>query len=246
MKRSRTSVNHRRTGDIRKDLTQEQLAGIGSIALAYNEVEMTINALVGLSCGILTKVANEVTSRINGIDGKIEIIKAGLREYILGEEFFSMIGEAFGENGFKSYKKYRDAVIHARILDAPLAIALSPPKRGKTEEVLLSVDALDGLYNRLVILRLELNEICMIAICLFSDRHLMSVMRAVRAGFPAPEHISDLPRRQFAQEIQENLSRCQAHQKRRLSLPPLPEFPEEPPFPSGLEDYGALPESAGG
>jgi hypothetical protein len=55
-------------------------------------------------------------------------------------------------------KQYRDAVIHARVLNAPAGLAQSPGKRGKTNEVLLTLGALDGLCERLALLRRELIE----------------------------------------------------------------------------------------
>jgi hypothetical protein len=45
---------------------------------------------------------------------------------------------------------------HARVLNAPAGLAQSPGKRGKTNEVLLTLGALDGLYERLALLRREL------------------------------------------------------------------------------------------
>lgn len=235
MRRPITSRKGKRTGDIRKDLSDAQLAGIGSIALAYNEAEALIDILVSLVLGLLTNTANEVTSRINGIDGKIELAKIGMRELGADENTIGLLGQSLGDAGFKEYKKYRDAVIHARILHAPSGIALSPAKRGKLDEVLLTVDALNGLYNRLTLVRLELIEACNVAIRLFSERRWAPVRAiAMQAATPPLERalgLFDPPKRQYEQEIQEALSRYLQHQKRRLSLPPLPQFPEESPIP---------------
>lgn len=230
MRRPITTRKGKRTGDIRKDLNEAQLAGIGSIALAYNEAEVLIDILVSLVLGLLTNTAHEVTSRINGIDGKIELAKIGMRELGADEKTVALLGQTFGDAGFKEYKKYRDAVIHARVLDAPTGIALSPAKRGKLDEVLLTVDALNGLYERLAFVRLELIEACNIAIRLFSERRWAPIRKAASTLTPNADRlaaIADLPKRQYEQEIQAALSRYQEHQKNRLSLPPLPEFPEE-------------------
>lgn len=242
MKRPRTARKINRTGDIRKDLSQAQLSGVGSVALAFNEAETLIDILVSLALGLLTNTANEVTSRINGVDGKIELAKIRLRELSADQKTMELITATLSETGFKEYKRYRDAVIHARILDAPTGIALGPTKRGKNDEVLLTVSALDGLYDRLVIVRLELIEACNIAARLFSERRWAPAKGVAPAPANPLAHALgkvDPPKRQFEQDIQDCLSRYQEHQKRRLSLPPLPEFPEEPPGPSGLEDYGA-------
>ena len=184
MRRPLTARKGKRSGDIRKDLSETQLAGIGSIALAYNEAEVLIDILVSLVLGLLTNTAHEVTSRINGIDGKIELAKIGMRELGADENTIALLGQSLGDAGFKEYKKYRDAVVHARVLDAPTGIALSPAKRGKLDEVLLTVDALNGLYDRLALVRLELIEACNIAIRLFSERRWAPI-RAAAAMLPS-------------------------------------------------------------
>jgi hypothetical protein len=252
MKRPSSRFRHsKRSGDIRKDLTPEQLAGIGSVTLAYNEAEILIDILLSLSLGLLSYVAHEITSRINGIDGKIALAKIGMNYVNADETTMRLLGETLGDGGFSLYKKYRDAVIHARVLDAPQAIAISPAKRGKTDEVLLTAKALDGLYDRLVLVRLELIEACNVAIRLYTE-HRFKPLRAA-AGVPSQyqevtdrlAELADLPKRQYEQEIQEALTRYREHQKRRLSLTPLPEFPPEPANPPASEGTDALPGPTG-
>ena len=80
------------------------------MALAYNEAEVLIDILMSLVLGLLTNTANEVTSRINGIDGKIELAKIGIRELGADEKTMGLLGQTLGDAGFKEYKKYRDAV----------------------------------------------------------------------------------------------------------------------------------------
>ena len=55
--------------DIRKDISQAQLAGIGAVALAFNYTENTINRMLVVSLKIPGTLHAEVVSRINGIDG---------------------------------------------------------------------------------------------------------------------------------------------------------------------------------
>src|SRR3989442_1227843 len=64
--------------DIRNELNTDQLAMIGAIALKYNDVEATIDVLLGYTLNLSIDAILEVTSRINGIEGKIEIAKAAL------------------------------------------------------------------------------------------------------------------------------------------------------------------------
>jgi len=247
MRRSRTVRHGKRSGDIRKDVSEAQLAAIGSVALAYNEAEVLIDILMALALGLFTRVAHDVTDRINGMEGKVEIVKIAMREIGASEETMALLGETLGENsGFRLYKKYRDAVIHARILDAPTAIALTPANRGKVDEVLLTVEALNGLFERLALVRLELIEACNIAIRLRTELRWAPIRNAAEATSADKDRaaqIGDLPKRQFEQEIQEALSRYREHQRSRRSLQPLPEFREEPPSHPMTEDASPPAES---
>jgi len=63
------------TGDIKADLTQEQLAAFGAAALAYNVLEDQIDALLFIVTRIPDWLFSEVSSRIHGLDGKVAIIQ---------------------------------------------------------------------------------------------------------------------------------------------------------------------------
>jgi hypothetical protein len=228
MKRQHTGYATNRTGDIRKDYTEKQLAGIGSVALAYNDAEIQIDVLFSFAFGLSGPSSLEVTSRINGIDGKIEIVKTALRELNASPEFQTLIASSLGNDGFALLKQYRDAVIHARDLDAVSGIAFTSVKRGKLYEVLLTIKALDGLYERLVLMKLELVEASIIATRLSTIRQMDRLARQMH-DFLATQH--EFPARTKAkseQAIQAVMSRYREHQKRRLSLPPLPKFPSAP------------------
>jgi hypothetical protein len=157
MKRPATKRPTNRSGNIRNDLTPEQLASIGAVAILYNEVELFLDIMVG---GTLSIDSNELraslTSRINGTDGKIEIMKAAAANLGAPEPLRVALAEALGLDGFGQLKAYRDVIIHARVLDSSVGIGISAPKRGKFSEILLTTAALDGVYERLELLRLEL------------------------------------------------------------------------------------------
>jgi hypothetical protein len=227
MKRVRSSLLPKRTGDIRKDMSESQLASLGAVSLAYNEAEVQIDLIMALALGLWAESAPHVTSRINGIDGKIEIIKVALRELGAPKEAQALLCETFGDAGFKELKKYRDGVIHARTLDAPSGIAGTAINRGKFYEVLLSKVALDGLYDRLVLIRLELIEACNIAMALAMVRTFTKLN--MQFGLVAPQFLPlfDQTRAAHESNIQAATSRFRENHTRRLSLPPLPEFPSE-------------------
>ncbi len=141
MKRPASDRPIKRTGNVRKDLSENQLAWIGSVALAYNETEALLDLTVTCSLGQLD-LGHELTSRINGTDGKIEIIKTAMEKLKAEQSIRDAIALTLGADGFAGLKKYRDRIIHARIRDAKNAIAESPASRGKFEEVLLIPKAL--------------------------------------------------------------------------------------------------------
>ena len=238
MKRSRTERKISRTGDIRKDLSDAQLAGIGMVALAYNEAELLIDLALSLGAKIEWDMFKAITSRINGVDGKIEIAKLGFKLAGGSDEAQVLLANTLGNDGFALLKQYRDAIIHARVLDAPAGIALSPARRGKENEVLLTTDALNGVYERLALVRKELIEACRIMIKLPRD------LPPVSTGLKQPR-ASVLMRLQNEPTIRDAIARYREHQSHRLSLPPLPEFPEEPPIPQETEDAPARSEDRG-
>jgi hypothetical protein len=235
MKRSDTKRPVKRTGDVRKDLTQNQLAWIGSIALAYNETERLVDVIFGISLS-LSELSYDVVSRINGTEGRVEIIKLAIRELGCPELMCVAFADTLGNNGFSLLKKFRDRIIHASIVDAAAAIARSPAKRGSFEEVLLTVDALKALYRRMQLVRSEMIEIMKIT------------SNYVLAKSPANTNLNLLagrgvPIAQIESEILRCFAQFHRHQKARLSLPPLPEFPSEPEL--NAADERALQERQG-
>jgi hypothetical protein len=209
----------KRTGDVRKDFNEAQLAWIGSVLICFNEVEFILDTAFAGVLGHLD-LGHELTSRINGSEGKIEIISRMFQLLKAENQLVTSVAETLGENGFKGLKKYRDRIAHARIQDAKNAIGRSPAQRGKFEEILLTPIALEGLYKRLDFLRQEMLEILTLAITTEVFNALANEMKL---------SLTDLYKRapQSELKIQESLARLQQHRKDRLSLPPLPEFPSE-------------------
>ena len=242
MKRLRTSRKTKRTGDIRKDLSDAQLAAIGAAAIAYNEAEVLIDILFNTALGLSPAMVPDLTSRINGVDGKIELAKIAMKDLGASDEAMQLIAQSLGQDGFTLMKQYRDAVVHARVLDAPAGLAQSPGKRGKTNEVLLTVDALNGLYERLALIRRELIEAYQITLRLFVDRYISKMAVHLRQPAPHLAAIADLGQSHSESKIQAAIVRYREHQNRRLSLPPLPEFPDELLTPPMMEEPSAANE----
>ena len=98
--------------DARSRLPIETLAVFSAIAFAYNRAENIIHYAIAIS--LRTKFPfPELTSRINGIDGLIELLKATLRINGLLPEVQASIAETLGEAGFGQIKKRRDDILHS-------------------------------------------------------------------------------------------------------------------------------------
>jgi hypothetical protein len=216
--------------DIRKDIPQPVLAGIGAVALAYNEAESYIDGLVSFTARLRT-VSPEIISRINGVEGRVEIVKAAFRELGASAEAQRLIAISLGHEGFLLFKQYRDAVIHARQFNLIANVADTLVKRGQHYEVLITVDALSGLYERIALLTKELFEIRGLAIRLARARDDEDFLKyAISGGIQLDEnqvHFSDQRKANVEKDIQAAFGRLEDRLKRRQSLPPLPKFPSE-------------------
>lgn len=218
-----------RSHDIRRDLKESQLADIGAVALAYNEVEAQIDVLMA-SALELYSIALEVTSRINGVDGKIEIIKAAVAALGASPEFKELLADSLGgTDGFMILKQYRDAVIHARDIDSVSTIGATAPKRGKLYEVLLTPTALKSLYDRLLIVRSELVHAQIVILKLSTIRRFQQYEMGIHRGFLASpaERVIPKAKAQHEQDILGVTAQYREHQNRRRSLLRFPEFPSE-------------------
>jgi hypothetical protein len=198
---------------VKEDVSDEQLAAIGSVVLNYNYAESTINRMLGPCLGLTRDVFYAVTSRINGLDGKIEIVKTAAIGMGMQDDMRRFLAESLGEAGFSLFKKYRDAVIHARIEDPALGYGEMIESRGRHVQVLLTADALNILSEHITELHQELS--CFIFIFM-----------KIREVYNKP-HVSQPETEQFARDILDAFALAQRHRSQRQSLPPLPKFPEE-------------------
>jgi len=156
------------TGDIKQDLSQGQLAGIGAVAMAWNSVESFVDEMLRVSLGMQVGIGEKVLARINAFDAKIGLIKsaATTRLGLSKEECEDLLKSLdAAPASAKDLKEYRDAVIHCQLIDVRNAQGLLI-KRDAQYDVLLSQEVLDGLYNRLISVRDELRTVCLIFLTL--------------------------------------------------------------------------------
>jgi hypothetical protein len=216
MKRPHSAVTRKfvgTTGDIKQDLSEKQLATIGALILAYNKLEDEIENMFSVVTGLKDQMLSEISSRITSIDIKLDIIKAGAKNFSADPKDQECLAELLG-TGFKLLKRYRDAVAHCKLINASIGIGLLFEKQAKINEVLLSQPALDALYSHIVAMKFELQ--CATSMLIFSE-----IMNRDAAD---PERVS------YEAGNTENSARFQRYLIRRQSLPPIPEFPSESEF----------------
>lgn len=203
--------------DIKNDLPTEQLAGIGAVSLAWNELESGIDFLLATSLKLATPMHLEVTSRINGFDGKIALIKAALKKvWQVPEDSCAVIADTFG--AIEVYKRYRDGVVHALIVSRDSAVAQTAQRRGALDEILVTVDALDALYARIIA----------------ADREVFLILKAVMVL-----HLPEMGAKKFKlgeipesitvsawEGAMEYITELKELQSKRKALGTLPAFPE--------------------
>ena len=199
--------------DIRHDISARQLEALGAIAIIWTQIERRIDFAMCTALAVPHRLWVEVSSRINGFDGKVELIKRGAEHHIrVPPNAMAIIAESLG--AISEHKRYRDGVIHAWLVNPDADIADTIQRKGEVDETFMSAEALDGLYGRLSILSDEAASII----------HILNYYLAVGHG-----------REEIAQALQACTAQALEHQKRRLTLPPLPAFPQEPPIPPQTE-----------
>jgi hypothetical protein len=225
MKRADTGRKVRRTGNVRKDLSQNQRAWIASVAMAYNEAERMVDVVLSISLGLSDKLSHEVIGRINGVDGRVALAKMALADMNCPQSIQKLAAITLEDAGFSLLKRFRDRIIHASVIDSAAAIARAPSNRGQFEEILLTVKGLKAIYRRLAYVRQEIIQLARIALELRYAKETQPLETAFELMELKSGRIERLARTES--KIRECHVRLRRHQKARLSLPTLPEFPSE-------------------
>lgn len=203
-------------------MSKQRLALFGMVSLAWNDLEGALDTALGASLELPEPMWVEVTSRINGFDGKCSLLKQCAKlVHRIPDKHLEAIADTLGSA--MEHKKYRDAIIHAKILDPDSATAPTNERRGNVGEVLVTEEALDGLFRRLGWIRAEIDVIVTLFVTLSICRNRQDV------GLPEDEKQSAL------KELKACIPRLLDRQYQRKALPPLPRMPVEPPTPPGSE-----------
>ena len=187
------------------------MAALGAMALAFNETEAAIDRLFFVVTALSDKLQMEVSTRVGGIDGKIEIIKRGGEQFLTGSELHQF-QETLGEGVFGTLKDYRDGAIHVRHLNPSTGVGVKVDRRARVFDYLVRETTLDVAYNLLIAIRKELDE----------ATTLIQGIRSLNSLSDSDPNRALLEAKLAAIRYQFQLCRTE-----RLKLPQLPEFPTE-------------------
>lgn len=196
--------------DVKNDLSSGQLQAIGAIAIAWNEVEFILDQILYSGLNLPGTSWLEIVTRLS-LDAKIDLIASAEETHNLSPNIQEVITTSV--DALKELKELRNSVIHARVFDAPRAIGENIRRRGKISQVLLTEVALNGLYDRLVILRAEL-------------RRVLAVFDLVRNSAFAPRNVNGTDPSALIPEVRQSIAQLRELQAQRQSLVPLPDFPK--------------------
>jgi hypothetical protein len=156
----------------------------------------------------------EISTRFN-IGTKIEIITKAATLANMDREDQDCLCEILGEKVFLLYKGYRDAIVHAIVINAAIGVGIGVNRRAKINEVLLSANALDALYDHLLHLEKVLQQAASVMIF------------AIKISGRAPD---DQERLSYEAGKVQNSAQFRRIHAGRKKLPLIPEFPSAQQF----------------
>ena len=199
--------------DIASIIPEKQLAGIGAIILAFNELEATLDQFLFIVTDLDSSLMWEISTRLGGLEHKIAIIKKGVEGILdLSEqaEFYVL----FGEDWFRKIKVVRDCLAHLRHLNINNNVGqiLKVSNDLKVFNVLAAPDVLDKAYQHLIAFHREIHSIL----------QLVSNIKLLRRIGP-----DGSKKEQCELAISDCKLKIQQFRTYRQSLPPIPECPSE-------------------
>lgn len=206
---------------VRQALSRKQLAEIGAVIIAWNGLEAIVDWILIWGLTLPELFGHDIVSRINGLDGKIAIIHKIMSDecLVMPPNLCKAINSTLSALG--ECKTIRDAVAHAQAPRSKSEIAQSSGKRGKVFDVFLSASALRQVADRIESVAVEAGDIGMMfnykaAIFLMHDANVPNNARGDQAI------------RSLEQDFKRHANNYLRHQRKRASLPPLPQFPSGP------------------
>lgn len=197
--------------DFYHDVDPERLRLIGAISLGWNALEGSVDVILMQTLGLTPEIAIQVDSRINGLDGKIGIIREASKKLYanLSEAESLMLRKAI--NCIEVCKPFRDKIIHMRIAYPAQDNVKSNRRKGKELDIYASTNALKKIYDLVFMTQLEV-------------RSLKNVIVAIRAK---ARYTQEQDMRLLEEKLQEAMVLLRDIQTLRESLPRPPEAGEQ-------------------
>jgi hypothetical protein len=143
-------------GKMKQELTIFQLAAIGAVSIAYNELELAVDTLMSAVIGAPYNVCNPLSD----MDANIADIAKGLNNFELEREDQKQIAEAL--DVLRQFTVYRNAIVNVRIINLTGGI-MQGPKLGKGKSTSPFTDkALNIFYDHLIALEKEFTSAAML------------------------------------------------------------------------------------
>lgn len=198
---------------IKKIIKPEQLAAIGAFALAFNELEWTIERLFFVAADIPDQLQFEISAKMGKSENRINIIKL-VTDTLLTQEEIDVLKDCLGDNdrGFATMADCRNGVIHVRNLSSVTGVGVTPNSKGDVFRRLVRVDLLNAAYD----LTCAINEQLQFALFLIDATKKLKSCKD-----------DDQDRLQHEEALKACRQTFLASHNARLALPKLPKFPSE-------------------
>lgn len=199
------------TENIVRDMSPAQLAGIGLVTLAWNEIEFALDVALYSGEALPADCLTDDLPR-RRLDKKIDQVQKAVERWQLPTACVASIERA--AKALFELKDLRNAVIHSRLFDMNSGIGTRITLKGEVEWILLTAEALNWLYQQLVFARHEMRAV----VALFDLVRTTEI--AERSGLVPLGKIGSIP------ELEHWNSEAERYCGLRLALGRAPAFPQ--------------------
>ena len=143
-------------GKMKQELTIFQLAAIGAVSIAYNELELAVDALLSA----LIEAPYNVCNPVSDMNARNADIAKWLNNSELEPEDQKQIAEAL--DVLRQFTVYRNAIVNVRIMNLTGGIMQGPKLRKGKSASPFTDKALNIFYDHLIALEKELTSAAML------------------------------------------------------------------------------------
>jgi hypothetical protein len=188
-----------------QELTKFQLAAIGAVALAYNELEVRVDTLLSAVAGFPHDAGNSISREV-----KIASITKDIANVGLEAEDQQQIIQALA--AFRDFAIYRDVINHVRLMNLMSGGCADSELRKPKSLPPFSDKALNIFYDHLIALEKEFSSATMLV-------QSISVLRS--------RGRVDVKLTSYLEGKRACISQFRGYGTRRQALPPMPWLPSE-------------------